>query len=55
MLEIRSTTSVLSVAMTGQGVSPVIKTSVPDGTLDVGNVLVGESATQVFTVNDFNF
>lgn len=52
VLKILSPTSVLRVQLTGEGVSPVINTSVPDGILDLGDVLREESSTATFTLSN---
>nr|XP_039273717.1 cilia- and flagella-associated protein 74-like isoform X2 [Styela clava] len=52
VLRIISATSVLSVPLTGEGVSPIINVSVEDGILNLGDVLQGESQTSTFTLSN---
>lgn len=52
VLKVISSTAILSIPLTGEGVSPVINISVENGILNLGDVLEGESAVGTFSLSN---
>ncbi|XP_033115182.1 cilia- and flagella-associated protein 74-like [Anneissia japonica] len=52
VLSIKCATSTLGVSLNGQGVQPLVSTSLKDGVLDMGYVIVGEDTTETFKIEN---